>query len=163
MLSDNLKIDMLPEVELSNKALAAESLVTDAGTRNDHRAAGTGLGKPGGRSLAYHGEEPGITVAVGQAHRAVARAQQSRGVAGAIVVGVAHHFEPELVVAHLSEDIAVPLRDEVVELIDAAVSSEREDALFREEIVELELAQLYVKPRAAKQVIEPGHDGFKVK
>ena len=55
-----------------------------------------------------------------------------------------------------------PTRDEVVELVNAAVAGERQNALFGKQVVEFELAQLDVEPGAAEQVVEPRHDGFKV-
>src|SRR5579863_1143143 len=75
---------------------------------------------------------------------------------------MAHHFEAELIIAHLAKDVTVTLGNEVVELVDAAISGERENSLFRKQIVELEFSKLHVKPRAAKQVIEPGHHRLKV-
>ena len=69
----------------------------------------------------------------------------------------------ELVVTHLAKNIAVAHRNEVVKLIDAAVAGERQNAFFRKQIVEFKFAEFDVQPRAAEQVVQPRHDGFKVK
>ncbi len=67
-----------------------------------------------------------------------------------------------MVVSHFAPDVAVALRSEVIELVNAAVTGERKDALLRKQIVEFELAHLDVEPGAAEQVVEPRHHGFKV-
>src|ERR1035437_245923 len=179
VLCDNGDVGMLTEVELADEAFAVETLVPCSRTRNRR----TPAGKPSRGSQPEHGieanpvhpqfagvkcltggEEPGIRVgAVGQADLAVVRTEQRRRVPSAIIVGMPHHLDAELVVAHLSEGIAITNRNEVVELVDATVAGERQDALFREQVVEFKLTELDVQPCAAKQVIQPSHDGFKMK
>ena len=51
-----------------------------------------------------------------------------------------HKLEAQLVVAHLAKDVVIANRNEVIELVDATVAGERQDALFREQIIEFELA-----------------------
>jgi len=60
----------------------------------------------------------------GQADVAVSRTQQCRRIAGAIVEGVAHQLNTQLVVAHLAEDVAITHWSEVIELVDAAVAGQ---------------------------------------
>src|SRR6202035_3466573 len=179
-LSYNLEIKMLPEVELPDEAFAMEGFVAHPGARN--RPVRSPAGEPSGRSLAEHGveanalsprlagieslaggKESGRGIAIGQAGRAIICAEKRDGIARPIIERVPHQLGAELVVSHFTPDVAVALRTEVVELVDATVSRESEDALLREQIVELELAQLYVKPRAAEEIVETRHDGFKVK
>ena len=50
----------------------------------------------------------------------------------------------------------------MVQLVNATISGEGQNAFFREQIVEFVLAQLYVEPRAAADVIDPRHGRFKV-
>src|ERR1035441_3722566 len=139
---------MLSKVELADEAFATETLVVGAGTRNQRPAASL----PRAGSLASHhvkaetlhseltgiecltaGDECRIRLgAGGQADVAVVRTNQRHGVARAIVQGVAHNLDTQLVVSHLPEVIAVTDRHEVIELVNAAVTRERQDALFRE-------------------------------
>src|ERR1700733_1075641 len=146
MLRDHLNVEMWTEVELPDEALAAEALIADSRAPKGNLA---GSQIVGGR-LSYHGvepdaldsqlagikslapgKEPGIGVGSGrQVHVAITRAEKCARVAGTVVRAVAHHFQTELVVAHLAEDVAIAHRDEVVELVDAAVPSKGQDALF---------------------------------
>src|ERR1700686_1927175 len=73
-----------------------------------------------------------------------------------------HYFDAQLVASNLPKDVAVTLRHEVIELVDAAIGRKRQNTFLGKKVVEFELAQLYVQPRAAKDVVEPRHDGFKV-
>src|SRR5450755_2609751 len=129
---------MLSEVELADEAFATEALVVGAGTRNQRAAASL----PSGGSLASHhveaetlhselagiecltaGDEGGIGLgAGGQADVAVVRTNQRHRVARAIVQGVAHNLDTQLVVSHLPEVIAITKRNEVIELVNAAVT-----------------------------------------
>ena len=61
-----------------------------------------------------------------------------------------HHLKAELVVAHLAEDVAIANRNEVIELVDTAITGKGQDALFGKQVVEFELAQLDVEPGAAE-------------
>src|SRR5271168_2362960 len=147
---------MLAKVELSDEAFTAIGLVLCSRTA-DRSAAG---GEVSRRSFACHhveahavhsepaniesltgGDERRVgLLAVWQPYLAVVRAQQRNGIAGSVVDGVSEDFDAELVVSYLPEDVAVACRYEVIELVDATVASQRQDALFREEIVEFELA-----------------------
>src|SRR5579863_761770 len=183
MLSDDLQIEMLAEVKLPNEAFATEVLVPNCSARNYRAAARRSaiLGQPCGRSLSHHGvetnslhaslasvkslagsEESRISVSIGQLGGAVIGAEDRGRVTRAVVEGVTHHFNPELVISHLSEDVAIIHRRKVVKLVDAAVAGERKDALLRQKIVELELAELHVEPGTAPEVVEARHDGLKV-
>ena len=51
----------------------------------------------------------------------------------------------------------------MIELVESAVVGDGEDSLFRNDVVQLKLAQLEVEPWAATDVVDPGHDGFEVK
>src|SRR5260370_28498007 len=78
-----------------------------------------------------------------------------------------HHFDAELVGSHLTENVAVwstgrGQRAEVIELGDDDIGRERQNEFLGKQVVEFKLAQLYVQPRAAKDVVEARHDGFKV-
>ncbi len=73
-----------------------------------------------------------------------------------------HYFDAQLVASYLPKDIAVTHWHEVIELINASIGREREDALLGKQVVEFKLAELYVQPRTAKDVVEARHDGFKV-
>src|ERR1700686_4818097 len=73
-----------------------------------------------------------------------------------------HYFDAQLVASNLPKDVAVTLRHEVIELVDAAIGRKRQNTFLGKKVVEFELAQLYVQPRAAKDVVEARHDGFKV-
>ncbi len=53
---------------------------------------------------------------------------------------MSHEFEAELIVPNLAENVSIALRDEVIELVDAAVSRESEDSLLGEQIIEFEFA-----------------------
>src|ERR1700733_13553961 len=75
---------------------------------------------------------------------------------------MARDFETELVVTNLAEDVTVAHRNEVIELVDSAVPGEGQDALFREQVVELEFSQFYVEPGTAPEVVEAGKDAFEV-
>src|SRR4029077_18082216 len=102
MLSYNLKVDVLAEVELPDEALATERLVADGGVPKKVAAGG----EPGGGSLADHGietnsldpgfarveglaggKESGIAVAVGQAHASIVGAKERCRIASPIVPG----------------------------------------------------------------------------
>ena len=110
------------------------------------------------------GKEPGVRIGtVDQARGAIGRTEQSRRVAGTVVVGVTHQFHAQLVVTDLTEDVAIADRDEVVELVDAAVTGQRQDALLGKQVVEFELAQLHVDPRTAKHVVKTRHHRLEVK
>src|ERR1700730_275960 len=170
---------MLSEIELSNEAFTTEGLVADPSARCERRTAGS---NPGGRGLTDHGVEADslhsqftrieclagsnerrISVAVGQANLAVLRTEERDGIARAIIPGVAHQLGAELIVSHLPEDVPVALRPEVIELVDTAVSGEGQDAFFGKQIVQFELSELDIEPRAAEQIVEPAHYRFKVK
>src|ERR1700691_5900424 len=71
-------------------------------------------------------------------------------------------LDAELVIAHLSEDIPVTHRNEVVGLINTTIAGQRQDALLGKEVVKLKFAQLYIEPRAAEEVVKPTHNSFKV-
>src|SRR4029077_5771254 len=103
-------------------------------------------------------EEAAIRIGpINQAGLPIGRAEQCSGVPCAVIGGVTHQLKAQLVVSHLAEDVVITLRNEVIELVDATVAGKRQDALFREQIVELKFAQFYVHPRAAKQIVEARH------
>src|SRR5262249_1020273 len=70
------------------------------------------------------------------------------------VEGVAHPFGAELVVADLAKDIAVVDGNEMEKLISSAAGGKRQSALFGDETVQFEFADLQVEPGAVKQVVE---------
>src|SRR5579872_69560 len=107
VLSDDLKIDMLAEIELTHETFAMERLVADGSARKNGRT--PVLGNPRGRSLADHGIEAetldtsfagveslaggkksGISIAIRELGRAIVRAQKGGGISGAIIPGMAH-------------------------------------------------------------------------
>jgi hypothetical protein len=53
---------------------------------------------------------------------------------------VAQVLEPELVISHLSENIPVTRRNEMVGLVNTPVSGQGEDALLGKQVVKLKLA-----------------------
>ena len=154
---------MLPKIKLPHEAFATVTLVSGSRTGNRRPA----VGEPTRRGFANHGieadalnaqlagieclaggKESGVRVrAVGEPRLAVIRTDQRRGVARTVVVRVPHHLDAELVVSHLTKDVAIAHWNEVVELVNAAVTREREDTLLRKQVVEFELAQLQVQPR----------------
>src|SRR6266851_3880675 len=71
-----------------------------------------------------------ITVAVGNTYVAVVTTQQGRGIASAVIFGMPHQFHAKLVVAQ-SENIGIADRHKVIELVQSAVTRQREDAFFR--------------------------------
>src|SRR5271166_2210973 len=179
VLGDDLKVEVRAEVELPHETFAAEALIADSRTSDGNSAGGEIVGRrladhgveadafyselAGVKSLAS-GKEAGVGIrSCSEIYIAISRTEKGGGVSRTIVPAVAHHLEAELVVAHLAEDVAITHRNEVVELIDASVPGERQNSLFRKKIVEFELAQLHVKPRAAPEVVKSSHDGFKVK
>src|SRR5579863_3445687 len=122
MLSDHLKIEVLAEVKLPDKALTAEGFVADASSR-DWRAPGRQVVR---RSFTDHGvgadtinsqfarveglagrKETRVGVSIRQADVSIVGTEHGRGITGAIVIRVSHHFDAKLVVTHLPEDIAV--------------------------------------------------------
>src|SRR5260370_14487370 len=108
-------------------------------------------------------EESGVGIAVGQAGRAIIRTEKREGITSTIIPGVPHQLGTELVVSHFAPDVSVTLRTEVIELVDATVTGQGQDALVVKQIVKFELTQLYVKPGAAEQIVEPRHYCFEVK
>src|SRR4051812_20406310 len=59
----------------------------------------------------------------------------------------------DLIVSH-SEVDGAPRRLEVIGRVGSAGAGKKEEALLRDQIIELELAHLQVQPRAAPEVVE---------
>ena len=58
---------------------------------------------------------------------------------------------------------AVTLRNEVISLVNTSIACQRENALFRKQVVEFEATQLEIEPGAVGDVIEAHKDLLKVK
>src|ERR1700722_4820121 len=179
VLRHHLQVNVLTEVELSDKALSAEALVADS------RAAqwDSGRGQIIGRRISDHGIEPdalhsqlarvksltgGKKAGIGVRPRtqidvSVTRTEQGRGNTRAVVGGVTHVLDTELVIADLPEDVAIIHRDEVVGLVNPSVTAKRENAFFRQQIVQLESSKLQVEPGTAEQVVEATEHLLEVK
>ena len=71
-------------------------------------------------------------------------------------------LQPELVVADLPDEVTVSDRNEVIELETTAIRAESQPAFLRNDVVQFEFAHLHVEPGAAKQVVQPRVDRFKV-
>src|SRR5689334_17528800 len=76
---------------------------------------------------------------------------------------MAHPLGTDLVISDPSEDIAVTHRNKEEQLVCTYVARMRERAFFRDEAVQLELADFNVKPGALEKIIEPDVHRFKVK
>src|ERR1700722_12904396 len=81
-----------------------------------------------------------------------------------------HQLQSDLIVANSKGELgegwieAVVLGGglKVVVGVDAGNAGQGKNALLRQEVVELEFAELDVEPTAAGEIIESGKDGFKV-
>src|SRR5207244_2005068 len=82
-------------------------------------------------------------------------------VARVAVLRVPRELRADLVVAE-PEVVDVTGREEVIALIGPAVPRQEQEALLRNEVVELELPDLEVDPPIAEQIVEPHKRRFEM-
>src|SRR6202022_1175234 len=94
----------------------------------------------------------------------IIRAEQGNGIASAVVLGMSHQLHAILVIANTETETSWFFADglEVAVLIEATSIGQRPNALFREEVVELEFSNFDVQPTAAQQIIEACPNSFEV-
>ena len=73
-----------------------------------------------------------------------------------------HPFHSELIVPNLPKEIAVAYWDVVVELVRTSIPRQRQSALFRKQVVQLEFSKLEVQPRALEEVVQSQPDRFEM-
>src|SRR5882672_10677506 len=179
MLSKDLYVKLGAEVKQSFEINPAEALVADAGAGQGNAAAG----KVGSRRLSEHGvsahaldsqlahtegvaarNKSGVGIlAVRQIHIAIDGVDNGNGKASPVVVGMSHPLDAELVVPELCEDVSVPDRDKVEELVATSASRQGQSPLLGNEAVKFELSNFHVQPGTIEQIVEADVGGFEVK
>src|ERR1700691_1621101 len=76
---------------------------------------------------------------------------------------MAQHLDAQLIVSHLTVNIVVARRNEVIKLVNATLRSQGQNALLRQQVVEFELTKLYVEPGTVADIVKPRHNGFEMK
>src|ERR1700722_16420943 len=174
----------LLQEEVAGNADAVERLITQADELDRRSATAAGLVVRG--PLADKGERPdalqaegaaieslaegevdvvaamgGQAAATGEAHVAVIAAKHGDRVARVTVLGVPGEFNAELVVT-VAEVVRTAGNVVVINLVEAAVSGKKEETLFGNEVVHLELAGLDFEPAAVLNVVDTYPSAFEV-